>query len=91
MTDLFSNFYPSLESPAENAAAVTPSDADDLPFATRSIYVGGEGDLTCVMVNADSDGDITTFVGASAGTVLPLRVRRIMSTNTTATNIVAVW
>ena len=78
-----------LESPAWTAAAVTPSDGADLPqIATRSLYIGGDGNLVVTMSGGGSN---VTFVGLVAGTILPIRVDRVLSTSTTATNIVALY
>lgn len=73
--------------PATRAAVVTPSDAAELSDVTTRIFVGGAGNLRVQMMS----GDIVTFTGVTAGSVLPLRVRQVFSTSTTATNIVAMW
>lgn len=73
--------------PGSNAAAVTPNDSTDLSYTTRAIYVGGAGNLAVVMAG----GQTVTFTGVTAGAILPIRVSRVMSTNTTATNIMAIW
>lgn len=69
--------------PADRVVAITPSDATDLT-GVRGLYVGGEGDVSVRMVNAPT----TTVViaGVAAGTILPIRVTRVMAA-TTATNI----
>lgn len=74
-----------LEGPAAGAFAVTPSDSADLSFNSRALYIAGTGDVRVTMVN----GDVVTFTAVPAGTVLPVRVKRVHSTSTTATNIVA--
>lgn len=76
------------ESPAWSAVAVTPADADLSRVATRALYVGGAGNVAVVMSDG---GAAVTFVGVQAGTILPLRVDRVNSTNTTATSIVALY
>jgi hypothetical protein len=73
--------------PAEKASAVTPSDSTVLTDV-RGLYVGADGDVAVIMVG---DTSAVTFVGVKAGTVLPLRVSKVMSTNTTATDIVALY
>ncbi len=83
MQDNFSSHSNSLTSPASKAFAITPNDSLDLSEITRAIYVGGAGDLTVQMM----DGADATFVGVSAGTLLPLRARRVKVAST-ATNIV---
>lgn len=75
-----------LASPAARAIAVTPDDATALTLVTRGIYVGGAGNLAVTMKADDND---VTYVGVAAGSVLPLRVTHVLSTGTTATNIVA--
>lgn len=65
--------------------AVTPSDSTDLGSLCRAIYVGGAGNVVAVR----HDGTAVTFSSVPAGTVLPIAVRRINSTSTTATSIVA--
>ena len=72
---------------AVGAAAITTSDSATIP-TTRGIYIGGSGDIKVDM--ADSGTGIT-FVGISAGVLLPLQVTRVYATGTTATNLVAVY
>ena len=84
--------YPNLSgqswaAPASNAAAVTPDDSNDLSDVTRWLYVGGAGELTAVM----DDGATAVFAAVPAGTLLPIRVSRVMATGTTAGDLVALW
>lgn len=73
--------------PARNAAVVTPDNSNDLAHVTRALFIGGAGNL-----NVDTaDGDTVLFTGVTAGMILPLAVKRVRSTSTTATNIVALW
>ena len=81
------NYGTAEESPATKAAAITPSDSADLADVSRSIYVGGAGDIKVDMVL----GGTVTLVGALAGTVLPIRVSRVYSTGTTATSLVNLY
>lgn len=85
MADIFKNYGAGLESPARYAAAVTPDDGADLATATRSLYVGGAGDVAVEMVG----GGAVTLVGAEG--VIPVCVKRVLATGTTATSIVALW
>lgn len=73
-----------------NAVAVVKSDSTVLK-ATQALYVGTTGDVAVVMASrADVAALVAvTFVGVPAGTVLPISVQKVMSTNTTASNIVA--
>ena len=88
MADAFTNHESGLDSPAKNAAAVTPNDSTDLTTAARGLYIGGAGNVVVDMVGT---GSTITFTGVLAGTILPIRVTRVRSTSTTATNIVALW
>lgn len=87
--DGFSSFRSSLESPAADAVAVSPHDTNELSRVTRALYVGGAGNLVVTM--AGTGGGDVTFTGVPAGTILPIRVKKVLSTNTTATSIVALW
>lgn len=73
--------------PASQAAAVTPNDSADLTSVARGLYVGGAG-----AVNVDMpDGSTVLFSGVNSGQILPVRVRRVRATSTTATSIVALY
>jgi hypothetical protein len=74
-----------LNFPAESAEAVTPSDTTDLGVVSRALYVGGGGNVSVVMLG----GQTITFSGVQAGALLPIRVARVRSTGTTATQLVA--
>lgn len=69
---------------ATSSAAVTPNDSTVLSF--KALYIGGAGNVAIKHVDA---GTAVTYVGLTAGTVLPVDGGIVMSTNTTATNIVA--
>jgi len=71
------------------AAAVTPNDSADLPNGMcRALYIGG-GSGTVVLDTANNTS--ITFAGLQAGTILPLNVKRVRSTGTNATGIVALY
>ena len=86
-TDNDSSARPGLIGPCENLALVTPSDGADLSNTTRAIFVGGAGNLKVTT----KGGQTVTLSGVAAGSVLPIRVERIFATDTTATNIAALW
>jgi hypothetical protein len=76
------------------AASVTPSNTDNIPSVSGGentqgciLYVGGTGVLKVLTIG----GDEVFFHGVPAGTTLQVRVLRVFSTGTTATNIVALW
>jgi hypothetical protein len=88
MSDLYKKFPSAIDSPAEHAFAVTPTNTTELNIATRSLYVGGSGNLNVILVGDTAN---TLFVGVGAGTILPIRVKVVHATNTTATNIVGLY
>jgi len=80
-----SNGKSNLESPATQAFAITPSDSTDLAQVTRAIYTGTGGDITCILAD---DTSSVTFQFVPAGAILPLRVKRILSTGTTSSGMI---
>lgn len=68
---------------ASSAASVTPSDTGEI--RALALYVGGGGTLRVLT----AAGDDVTFSGVPPGLLLPLEVRRVYSTSTTASAIVA--
>ena len=87
MTDTFRNHTRSLTSPPEHALAILPDDAAELPHVTRALYVGGGGDVAVRM----RGGEAAVFAGVPAGTLLPIRVSRVLASGTTATGILGLW
>ncbi len=73
---------------AGSAEAVTPDNDTDLTAVTRGLYVGGAGNVRVIL---DRDSSTVDFVGVVAGSVLPLRIKRVHATGTTATSIVALY
>jgi hypothetical protein len=76
-----------LDSPGMSAIEVTPSNSAPLAKVSRAIYIGGSGDLVVEMLGGQTP---ITFVGVSAGCVLPIRVTKVL-TATSATNLVALY
>ena len=73
--------------PSEAGFEVTPGDDNDQAVVGRGLYVGVSGDVKVDMFN----GDTITFVNLAAGTIHPIRVRRVYATGTEATDIVIVY
>ena len=74
---------------AAQLRAVTPSDTVNLPDGVcRALWVGGAGNIAILV---EEDSTAVTLSGVAAGTVVPVRARRVNSTNTTATLIVALY
>ena len=76
---------PAESSPAHGAVAITPNDSTVFPTC-RSIYVGTAGILRVRM----ADGQTTTFPTVAAG-IFPIQVDKVLSTTTTATNLIALY
>lgn len=75
-------------SSARDALAITPSDSTDLADIPKAVYVGAAGNLVCTLVD---DTTSVTFVGVQAGSILPIRPKRVLSTGTTATSLLALY
>lgn len=67
----------------QKAAAVTKSDVTALKL--RGLYVGGAGDVAVIL---KGDTDAVTFKAVPVGTILPFSITKVMSTNTSATQLV---
>lgn len=74
-------------SSAYKGVAVTSSDSTVLPV-TRALLVGTGGDVAVVFTDA---GSAVTLKNIASGSILPVQVTKVMSTNTTATDIVALY
>lgn len=68
------------------ATAITKSDDNAIGKMTRAIYVGGTGDINAIM----SDGSTVLFKAVPVG-IFPIRVTQVKSTDTSATNMVALF
>lgn len=89
MSDSFSFTQDSAANPARRLGAVTPNDATDLAEIPKALWVSVAGTLNVV-----GAGDVTntgTALGSLVvGAVVPIRVRRVRATGTTAT-VVALY
>ncbi|MBS2015192.1 MAG: hypothetical protein JST00_20050 [Deltaproteobacteria bacterium] len=73
--------------PSPDAATVVPSDSTVLDPPTRGLFVGGAGNVSIETFA----GSTVTFTGVLAGQILPVVARKVRSSGTTATNIVALF
>lgn len=74
--------------PGANYAPITPHDSTNFTNGVcRGIYVGVAG----IIVAVTEDDVAVTFKGAAAGTIIPIRAKRVNSTTTTATDMVAIY
>lgn len=81
-----------VDSSAQGAVSVTPSDTVSITFPSgthysKGIYVGVTGNLVAVM----ADGTVVTFTSLAAGVIHPISAKRVNATSTTATGILAVY
>jgi hypothetical protein len=82
--DPFAALGSSSIAPARRLQAVTPSDTADLP-RYGCLKVGGAGNVALVAAD-DADGASQVWA-AGAGEIIPVTVRRVLSTGTTATGL----
>ena len=84
---------------AHNAVAVTKSDTTHFQ-TTRALYIGTGGNVSVIMtdVGLSSSADGTAaqaadviFTNVADGTILPIQVNRVLSTGTTASDILALY
>jgi len=83
--DPFAKSIESVVAPASDCFAITPNDAEDLPMATKALFVGVGGDVVLRPVAGSAD---VTFRNLPDGSILDVRVRAIRVTGTTAANLV---
>jgi hypothetical protein len=88
MPDAFATRADDVSAPARYTVAVTPSDTTDLPDVPKALYVGGGGDIALM---AAADNTACIFKAAQAGSILPIRVRRVLVTGTSATSLIALY
>lgn len=74
--------------PSIELALISTSDTVDLVKVCRAIYVGGGGNINIL---AAGDSAPVLLSNASAGTILPIRAKRVYATSTTATLLVALY
>lgn len=73
----------SVIAPARRLFAMTPSDTVNEAVAAKGFLVTVAGDVACVTV----EGDVVT-VPVLASVVYPIQLKRVNTTNTTATGII---
>lgn len=88
-SDRYANFNgrPLPTDSADMAVAVTPNDSTDLTTYARALYIGGAGNV--VLLPAKNADGATVTLAVVAGAYILINTRRVLSTGTTATGIVA--
>lgn len=88
--DLYANQMPTAAGagPSVHGVAITPNDTTPLTQPTRSLYVGGTGDVTVIL---SGDTAAITFKAVPVGTTLNIRAATVKSTGTTATLLLGLW
>lgn len=90
--DPFASFTTGLSDPATNGFAVTPDDDNDLPVIARYLHINAAGGGHVAVLLKDQAPDDTPIVFTVVDAqVLPYRVRRVMDTDTDATDIIALY
>lgn len=74
--------------PAPNGYAITPDNDADLPDNVRALYVGSAGDIKVDFVDSGSG---VVIKNTTAGSILPVQIKRVYATGTTATNLVGLF
>lgn len=88
MNDAFENRADTVSAPATRCVAVTPHDSNALSEIPKGLYVGTGGDLA---IEPAGGGGAVTLANVADGSVLPVRVRIVRATGTTAADIVALY
>lgn len=83
MPDTFANRTRTPSDPVVSIFDITPDDDTDLPRVTLAVNVATPGSLRVTM----ADGSAGT-ISVAPGQAIPLRLRRVWLTGTTATGIV---
>ena len=75
--------------PSQFPKAVTKSDTADIYDGklSKGIYCGSGGNITVVL----GDDSTVLFVGTIAGSIIPIQIKRVNSSGTTPTDIVALY
>lgn len=73
---------------ASGSAVITPDNNADLPQVAYGIFVGVAGH---VKVDMYGEGVGIVFKNVANGTFLPIQVKRVYATGTTATDMIALY
>lgn len=87
MSDFYGTYTSELTAPASANFDIIPSDTTDLEHIPRSVYVGVGGHVV-IVGREDTNDTGVTFQNVPAGSIIPVRARRILATGTTAAGLI---
>lgn len=90
MADRFSKDEVLLDSVAVSGFSITPNNDVALIQTTRAIYIGTSGNVNVEMIGFEDANVDILFENVPVG-ILPIRVSRIYSSNTTATGLIGLY
>jgi len=84
--DKFQGEKKTYEMSSNHLYAITPDDVNELSYIPRAIYIGSSGDLAVVPEIGDP---VVIFTNLFQGTWVTVRVKKVLATGTTASNLIA--
>lgn len=75
-----------INAPVRHAVSVTPSDTVDIASVPRALWVGDDGDIAVILAD-----DTASVIIKNASGLVPLMVKRVLVTGTTASSILALY
>ncbi len=87
-TNALAGLRPDAEGPATSGEAITPDDETDLERYPRALYVGAAGDLNVVLAEGQ---DPVLLKNVPAGAIVWLNVKRVLATDTSAQDLLALF
>lgn len=85
--DSFKNLSDSPDFSARKLVTVTPHNSNDLAYTTKALFIGTGGNIVVLA----EDDTVAVTLKVTDGQILPVRARRVLETNTTATGIVGMY
>ena len=85
--DSFKNLSDSPDFSARKLVAVTPHNSNDLAYTTKALFIGTGGNIVVLA----EDDTVAVTLKVTDGQILPVRAKRVLETNTTATGIVGLY
>lgn len=82
MTDPFKSRAISLSGPSRDLAPITPNDSNDLPAIALALYIETAGTVSFISVSG-----ATRSVEVNNYAILPVGVRRVLASGTTASGL----